>query len=134
MVIVARRQAMRALTAALGFGCMLSVTGCDYWPPALQAQIEQMRAEIQTATTEKSQLQSQVGELLRAKQELLTQVDELNRLNRDKSTVITNLQHQLEAARGKASKTTASSKTAAKATAPKNQAKQPVKKKTSAKH
>ena len=34
------QSALRALGVALGFGCLLSAAGCDYWPPALQAQIE----------------------------------------------------------------------------------------------
>ncbi|MGQ0667797.1 MAG: hypothetical protein ACT4O4_12265, partial [Nitrospiraceae bacterium] len=72
-----RRQAMRCFGAALGVGLVLSLAGCDYWPPALQAQIEQLRSEVQTLTMEKTQLQGQVNELSKAKQDLHAQMDEL---------------------------------------------------------
>jgi chromosome segregation ATPase len=133
MMVVARRQAMRLFGAALGFGCMLTVTGCDYWPPALQAQIEQLRSEIQTLTIEKTQLQSQLTELSKAKQELLAQLDESGRMNREKSVVITNLQRRLDALRAKSAKTKAPAKGTAKP-ATKSAAKQPVKKKAPPKH
>ena len=32
-----RRFVRQALGMALGFVCLLSTAGCDYWPPALQA-------------------------------------------------------------------------------------------------
>ncbi|NJL17540.1 MAG: hypothetical protein HC938_10400 [Nitrospira sp.] len=44
---------MRGLYTVLGCGLILGLVGCDYWPPALQAQIEQMRSETQTLTMEK---------------------------------------------------------------------------------
>ena len=28
----------------------VGLSGCDYWPPALQTQIEQLRSELQSAT------------------------------------------------------------------------------------
>ncbi|MCP9450815.1 MAG: hypothetical protein NNA21_12230 [Nitrospira sp.] len=87
------------------FVLIFSLSGCDYWPPALQAQIEQLRAEIQTLAAEKSELQSQVDELTKAKRDLQTQVDELNRLNREKTTLITGLQRQVAAFQAKSSKT-----------------------------
>lgn len=111
-------------------GLSLSLSGCDYWPPALQAQIEQLRSEAQTLTVEKAQLQSQINELAKSKQDLLTQVDELNRVNREKTTVIASLQNQLDAMRAKAVK--APAKTAAKSAA-KPAAKAPVKKKPAVK-
>jgi len=88
----------------------------------LQAQIEQLRSEVQTLTVEKAQLQSQINELARGKQDLLTQVDDLNRMNREKTGVIASLQNQLDAMRAKMAKAPAakpSAKTAAKAPAKK---------------
>lgn len=122
------RQEMRSLGAVLGFGLVLSMTGCDYWPPALQAQIEQLRSETQTLTMEKTQLQAQVNDLSKAKQDMQAQIDELSRMNREKTGMITNLQNQLDAARAKAVKAMAP-KAPVKSTA-KPAAKQPVKKKT----
>ena len=123
---------MRALGVALGFGCLLSAAGCDYWPPALQAQIEQLRSETETLNMEKTQLQSQVNELSKARQDLQIHFDELNRVNREKTEVIAGLQRRLEASHAKASKTLAPSKSPAKSTM-KLPAKPSVKKKATVK-
>lgn len=116
---------------------VLSLAGCDYWPPALQVQIEQLRSEIQTVTTEKTQLQSQVDELLEANQELQARFNELSRVNQEKSSLITNLQRQVDTLRTKTVKATGShkrsAKPAAKLSSPKPAAKQPVKKKPASK-
>ena len=91
MMIVARKPAMRLVGVALGFGCLVSMTGCDYWPPALQAQIEQLRSETQTLATEKAQLQVQVNDLSNDRRDLQAQFDELSRVNREKTEIITGL-------------------------------------------
>jgi len=129
--MVMRRQAMGLLGAVLSFGFVLSMTGCDYWPPALQAQIEQLRSETQTLAMEKTQLQAQVNELSKAKQDMQAQIDDLSRVNREKTGMITGLQNQLDTRRARAMKTMAP-KAPAKSTA-KSIAKQPVKKKTATK-
>lgn len=134
-MVVTRRQASRSLGVVFGVGLLIGLTGCDYWPPALQAQIEQLRSEAQTLTMEKAQLQSQVNDLSKAKQDLQAQIDDLSRMNREKTGMITSLQNQLDAARAKAVKAMAPkapAKTAAKPAA-KQPAKQPAKKKPSAK-
>ncbi len=95
---------MNGVGALVGFGLMLGLVGCDYWPPALQAQIEQLRSEAQTVAMEKAHLQSQVTELSKAKQDLQTQVDELTRVNREKSSMINGLQNQVDALRVKVAK------------------------------
>lgn len=98
---------MRLVCTAVGFSFALSLVGCDYWPPALQAEIEQLRSEIQTLTMETTQLQTQVTDLSKIKQELQGQVDELSRINREKTGMITNLQNQLDATRARALKSMA---------------------------
>lgn len=124
--------ARRALGVALGFGCLLSTAGCDYWPPALQAQIEQLRSETETLNMEKAQLQSQVNDLSKARQDLQIHFDELSRVSREKTEVIANLQRRLEASHGKARKAVVPSKSPAKSTA-KTSMKTPAKKKPTAK-
>lgn len=126
------RSAMRALGMALGFGCLLSAAGCDYWPPALQAQIEQLRSETETLNMEKTQLQSQVNDLSKARQELQTHLDELSRVNREKTEVIASLQRRLDTSHGKGSKMLTPAKTPAKS-ATKATAKPSVKKKATVK-
>jgi chromosome segregation ATPase len=73
------------------------LSGCDYWPPALQTQIEQLRSELQTVTMEKTQLQTQMASLSKVKDDLQAQVDDLARTNRDKSTMIASLQSSVAA-------------------------------------
>ena len=85
-----KRQGGRAVGLVIVIAAMLS--GCDYWPPALQTQIEQIRSELQTVTMEKAQLQTQMTSLMKAKDDLQAQVDDLVRTNRDKSAMIASLQ------------------------------------------
>jgi septal ring factor EnvC (AmiA/AmiB activator) len=80
----------RAIGLVIAMSAMLA--GCDYWPPALQTQIEQLRSELQTVTMEKAQLQTQTASLGKAKDDLQAQVDDLVRTNRDKSALIASLQ------------------------------------------
>lgn len=94
----------RFVGAVVCVGVAVSLLGCDYWPPALQDEIEQLRAEIQTLTMEKAQLQAQVVDLARVKEELQGQMDDLSRTNREKGAIISGLQSQLEALRIKAVK------------------------------
>lgn len=91
----------------VGFSFALGLAGCDYWPPALQSEIEQLRSETQTLTIEKIQLQAQVTDMSKIKQELQGQIDELSRVNQGKTEMITSLQHQLDTARARALKTMA---------------------------
>ncbi|HXV67682.1 MAG TPA: hypothetical protein VD738_02075 [Nitrospira sp.] len=124
-----RGQTRTGFGGALGVALLLSLTGCDYWPPALQAQIEQLRSEAQTLAMEKTQLQGQVNELSKAKQDLQAQIDELSRVNREKTGMIMSLQTQVDALRAKVTKAAASPKAPAK-TAVKTAPKATAKKKT----
>ena len=122
----------------------VSVSGCDYWPPALQTQIEQLHSELQSATMEKAQLQSQLTSMAKVKDDLQTQVNDLSRASQDKSTMIASLQNGLAAAQerlAKSAKSVAPKATTVKSSikvAPKKvlhkaQQKAPVKKKAPAK-
>jgi peptidoglycan hydrolase CwlO-like protein len=82
----------------------VGLSGCDYWPPALQTQIEQLRSELQSVTMEKAQLQNQVASFAKVKDDLQTQVDSLSQANRDKTTMINGLQNSLAAAQGRLAK------------------------------
>jgi chaperonin cofactor prefoldin len=117
----------------------VSLSGCDYWPPALQTQIEQLHSELQSATMEKTQLQNQLVSITKVKDDLQTQVNDLSRANQDKSTMITSLQNGLTAAQGRLAKSAkvstpkAAAKPPIKAAQKKATQKPPVKKKTRAK-
>jgi chromosome segregation ATPase len=133
------RQRGRAAGLVIVLAAMLS--GCDYWPPALQTQIEQLRSELQTVTMEKAQLQTQMASLTKAKDDLQAQVDDLVRTNRDKSTMIASLQSSVTTLQERLAKPSkpvtakavtakpAASKPAAKPTV-KTAQKAPLKKKT----
>jgi peptidoglycan hydrolase CwlO-like protein len=90
-----KRQLWWPISTIVSFSFMLTLVACDYWPPTLQAEIEQLRSETQTLTIEKTQLQAQLEELSKIKQELQSQIDELSRISREKTSVITSLQNQL---------------------------------------
>jgi chromosome segregation ATPase len=100
--MVMKRRAGHSLAVMMGVGLLISLTGCDYWPPALQAQVEQLRSETQTLTMEKTQLQNQLNDLSKAKLDLQAQIDDLGRMNREKSGMINSLQTQLDTLRAKA--------------------------------
>jgi chromosome segregation ATPase len=87
---IRRERGGKAVGLVIAMAAILS--GCDYWPPARQTQIEQLRSELQTVTMEKAQLQTQMMSLTRAKDDLQAQVDDLTRTNRDKSAMIAGLQ------------------------------------------
>src|SRR4029077_1474285 len=110
----------------------VGLSGCDYWPPALQTQIEQLRSELQSVTMEKAQLQNQVASFAKVKDDLQTQVDSLSRANRDKTTMINGLQNSLAAAQARLAKGATSEAGAGKPSAKLRQ-KAPAKKKASAK-
>ena len=82
----------------------VGLSGCDYWPPALQTQIEQLRSELQSATMEKAQLQNQLASISKVKDDLQTQVDDLSRANRDKSSMMNSLQNSLAASQQRLAK------------------------------
>lgn len=127
--MMAYRRARTSLSVLLGAVFVMGLTGCDYWPPALQAQIEQLRSEAQTLAIENTQLQTQLSDLARSKQDLQSQIDDLSRMNREKTGMITSLQNQVDTLRAKAIKAMAP-KPAARTTA-KPVPKPPVKKKPS---
>lgn len=115
-------RSSRHVAAALAFGAFVTVavTGCDYWPPALQAQIEQLRTEVQATAADKALLQNQLNAANKAKEELQTRVEDLARINKEKSSMIANLERALTAERERVAKLT-------KGSAPKAKAKQATK-------
>ena len=112
-----RTMMVRNLVAVVAVTVVsMGLSGCDYWPPALQTQIEQLRSELQMVTMEKTQLQNQLASITKAKDDLQAQVDDLSRASRDKSVMINSLQNSLTASQGrqvKSAKTASPPKAAA---------------------
>src|SRR6267143_57206 len=72
-----RRMPMTRTVMGRNFVALATITivsvglsGCDYWPPALQTQIEQLRSELQVVTAEKTQLQNQFLSCAKVKDDL----------------------------------------------------------------
>lgn len=85
----------------------LSMSGCDYWPPALQAQIEQLRAEVQTLQAEKAKSDAQVATLTNEKAALVNKVEELTKLLKTRTDQVASLEQSLAAEREKVAKLSA---------------------------
>lgn len=75
-----RRVARLAKIAVLNTAC-LSLNGCDYWPPALQAEIEMLRAELNDAWDDRQRLDQAVQDLRAQQTALQREADEKTRLN-----------------------------------------------------
>ena len=84
----------------VGLGILLLVmAGCDWWPPALQSQIEQLKTDLQTLTAERTRLEEQVSALSRARDDLQARVDQLVQVNKERGAMIADLERSLKAAR-----------------------------------
>lgn len=122
MLIRSRRGVLGL--SIMGFSSILLLAGCDFWPPALQAQIEQLHAEAQQAAADKALLQNQLNAANKAKEELQIRVEDLTRVNKEKSAMIASLEHTIAAAKERAVKAV---KTPAAKPAAKTAVKKPVK-------
>lgn len=112
---------------------LIGLHGCDYWPPALQTQIEQVRAELQAVTMERAKLEAKLNESTRLlnetaklKDELQARVQELTRVGQEQSVKIASMEQALAAERGKMAKLVKPSKRGAHA---RSASKAPMKKK-----
>ena len=75
-------------------GCMilaglmiLSLSGCEYWPPALLAQLEQLRNHVQDLSDERAELETHLREATVVREDLMGQVGTLPRENRSQTSV-----------------------------------------------
>lgn len=127
-------QVGRWVGGMLILGCVVALTGCDYWPPALQTQIEQLQSELQVATVEKAQLQNQLASITKTKDDLQTQVNDMTRAARDKTAMIQSLQNTVTSLQTRLAKASrAAAKASTKKPAAKSTKKVPVKKKAAKK-
>jgi chromosome segregation ATPase len=120
------RQGTHGIAQRAGIGLLLVGTlvlgGCEYWPPALQAQIEQLRIDLQAATTERAKLESQLADATRMKDELQARAEDLSRSNREMSARVASLEQTVKTLQEKMAK----SPTAKKSTVAPKRAAKPV--------
>lgn len=85
-LICRSRHSLITLTALLG----LCLSGCDYWPPALQAQLEELRADVQDVSDERAELLGRLDEAVKSQGSLQAELDELTQTNQElKARLIT---------------------------------------------
>ena len=79
-----KREPVCAVRVFLMCASLMAVglTGCDYWPPAILAQLEQLRSHVQDLSDERAELEIQLREATLVQEELQVQIDELTRENR----------------------------------------------------
>jgi septal ring factor EnvC (AmiA/AmiB activator) len=92
----------------------LGLSGCDYWPPALQAQIEQLKADVQASAAEKSKAEAHVATLTTEKAALVNKVEELTKLLKTRADQVASLEQSLAAEKEKVIKLSAKPAPAAK--------------------
>lgn len=90
----------------------VGLSGCDYWPPALQEQIEQLRSEAQATEMERTRLQQELKEASTEREALQAKANELTRMNQELSGRIAVLEKNLAAEQAKVAKLAGSTKRA----------------------
>jgi peptidoglycan hydrolase CwlO-like protein len=85
-------------------GCLAALSGCDWWPPALQQRIGQQEAQIQNMGKEKTALQSKVAELTKAVDDCKAQSAQVAKAQADLQAQVDQLKTALSAAEAKVKK------------------------------
>ena len=85
-------------------GCLAVLSGCEWWPPALQQRIGQQETQLQTLGKEKTALQSKVTELTKAVDDCKLQSAQVAKAQADLQAQVDQLKAALEAAEAKTKK------------------------------
>lgn len=85
-------------------GCLTVLSGCDWWPPALQQRIGQQEAQVQALGKEKTALQGKVAELTKAVDDCKAQAAQSVKVQADLQAQVDQLKADLEAALAKKGK------------------------------
>lgn len=94
--------------AVIGF--LVTLSGCDWWPPALQQRIGTQDAQIKALGTENTALQTKVAELTKAADDCKAQSAQAAKAQADLQAQVTQLKADLEAALAKKGKPAAPAK------------------------
>ncbi|HZC67377.1 MAG TPA: hypothetical protein VE201_02045 [Nitrospirales bacterium] len=82
-------------------GCLIGLSGCDWWPPALQQRIGELEAKAKAAETEKSALLKKVTDVSQAADDCKAQSDQMARAQADLKARVDQLQASLADAQAK---------------------------------
>lgn len=85
----------------LAGAAVLMLAGCDYWPPALQAQIEQLKREAEQAATERAGLEEQLNTATKARNDLQMKLEEVAKANEQLAARVSVLEQDLAMERKK---------------------------------
>ena len=103
-------KAKRVVGMLAVVGCLAVLSGCDWWPPALQQRIGQQETQIQNLEKEKTALQSKVAELTKAADDCKAQSTRAAKAQVDLQAQVDQLKADLEAAMTKKGKPAAGKK------------------------
>lgn len=85
-------------------GCVVMLSGCEWWPPALQQRIGTQEAQIKALGAEKTALQTKVADLTKAAEACKAQSDLAAKAQADLQAQVTQLKTDLAAALAKKGK------------------------------
>jgi uncharacterized protein YlxW (UPF0749 family) len=91
-------------------GFLMGVSGCDWWPPALQERIGQQDAQIKVLQAEKTRLQGKVTELSQSLQDASTRAAQMEQASQDLRAQMELLKASLAEAQAKSAKTSPAAK------------------------
>ena len=77
------KTTMRLLGSGILMLGLVSLAGCDYWPPALQTQIEALRTDLEAVMEERQQLSIELAEMKTNSASMEREVEEKARQNAD---------------------------------------------------
>jgi peptidoglycan hydrolase CwlO-like protein len=88
----------RAAGVMAVIGCVVMLSGCDWWPPALQQRIGTQEAQIKALGAEKTALQTKMADLTKAVEECKAQSAQAAKAQADLQAQVAQLKADLETA------------------------------------
>ncbi len=82
-------------------GCLIGLSGCDYWPPALQQRIGDLEAKVKAAEADKSAMLKKVTDASKAADDCKAQSDQMAKTQADLKARVDQLQATLADAQAK---------------------------------
>src|SRR2546426_2601516 len=66
-------------------GCLIGLSGCDWWPPALQQQIGELDAKVKAVEAEKSAVLKKMADVSQAAEDCRVKSDQMAKSQADRS-------------------------------------------------